>query len=234
MTELPREIFDVAGYLGVVLYLGSFGALQLGMIRGTGYPYILMNLAASSLVLTSLVVAFNMSSALIQIFWITFSVLGLGRRMVLNRRTRFSEREELLRRQALSRLPKPVARTFLDLGTWLDLPAGTVLTKQGAPVDTVYFLLSGIAAVSFDGQRVGSVDQGFIGEMNVLERGPASANVDVETTGEAFAIEGDSLRRACARDSEFQGFVEDVFAKDTRRKLTDANMRLASHAVSSA
>ena len=56
---------DLAGIAGVAFYLGSYFALQAGFIRGSGYLYAVLNLAASSLVLVSLFNSFNVLSDLV-------------------------------------------------------------------------------------------------------------------------------------------------------------------------
>ena len=42
------DIYQLAGLAGVVVYLGAYGLLQLGAVRGNGYPYALMNLMMTS------------------------------------------------------------------------------------------------------------------------------------------------------------------------------------------
>ena len=82
MSELPlfpQPVFELLGITGFVFYMASYALLQLGKISGHGYAYTLMNLAAASLVLLSLVHQFNLASVLIQIAWIVISVLGLFR-----------------------------------------------------------------------------------------------------------------------------------------------------------
>ncbi|MEX0369308.1 MAG: hypothetical protein AB3N09_01665, partial [Tateyamaria sp.] len=73
------DYFQIAGFAGVAFYLGSYALLQLGVVRGNGYPYALMNLAGASLVLVSLVTGWNLFSAIIQISWITLSIVGIAR-----------------------------------------------------------------------------------------------------------------------------------------------------------
>ena len=73
------SILDVAGIAGVGFYLGSYTALQLGMLRGDGYAYAILNAAAAALVLLSLKEAFNLSSAVIQVSWIVISLVGITR-----------------------------------------------------------------------------------------------------------------------------------------------------------
>lgn len=226
---MPQTIHDLAGLLGVAFYLLSFALLQLGLLRGTGYVYTVMNLVAAALVLVSLSADFNLSSAIIQVCWVVISLVGLTRQFVLRHRTRFTPSEEALRAEHFAHMSKPLVRRVLDLGTWANLPDGTVLTTEGAPVEALHFIETGSAEASFDGRFLGRVSRGFVGEMNVLSGGAASATVRSAGPVRALVIPGPALRALCARDSEIRSGLEDSFARDTRGKLMAANAQLAAH-----
>ena len=72
-------LFDVVGLLGVLVYISSYGALQLGRLNGHSLLYSALNAIAATLVLISLYKDFNLASALIQVVWITVSVVGATR-----------------------------------------------------------------------------------------------------------------------------------------------------------
>ena len=74
------SMFDVFGLLGFAAYLGSFGALQFGLLDGNGKTFAWINVIAASFVLISLYDAFNLASALIQISWIIIGYVGIVRR----------------------------------------------------------------------------------------------------------------------------------------------------------
>ena len=76
---LPQPVFQLIGIAGFIFYMLSYGLLQLGKISGQGYVYVLLNMAAASLVLISLVEQFNLASVLIQLAWIAISIIGLLR-----------------------------------------------------------------------------------------------------------------------------------------------------------
>lgn len=223
---VPTFYFDWAGYLGVALYLAAYAALQTGVIRGSGYAYTLLNLAAASLVLASLHTAFNMSSALIQGSWIVISLAGLARTAILNRTVRFSDEDRSFLNAAFPGMPRPMARRFLDSGTWVSADPGAALTREGAPVTALFFLLNGRADV-FSGDRlIGEIERGFIGEINVRKGRPASATVRVSSLSRLFTISGDNLRRICASDSDLRVLLENGLSEDTGKKLVAANARL--------
>ena len=79
MNPLLMQLADTIGLLGVAFYLGSYAALQFGRLDGSSAVYTGLNLAAASCVLVSLASNFNLSSLLIQMFWIGISLYGLFR-----------------------------------------------------------------------------------------------------------------------------------------------------------
>lgn len=78
--------FDVAGLVGVLIYVGSYSALQFGKLDGNSIHYCLCNGCAASLVLVSLFHDFNLASAIIQVVWISVSLFGLWRYVQRKRR----------------------------------------------------------------------------------------------------------------------------------------------------
>lgn len=70
------------GLAGFAAYMVSYALVQVGRMDGNGLAYTWVNLTGASLVLVSLLDAFNLASALTQVAWIVVSVLGLGRRAV--------------------------------------------------------------------------------------------------------------------------------------------------------
>ena len=79
MTFYDLSIFEIAGIIGFLSYLGGFAALQLGVLNGNGRLYTLSNLFGASFVLVSMADAFNLGSALISVSWIVIGVYGLTR-----------------------------------------------------------------------------------------------------------------------------------------------------------
>lgn len=78
----------------------------------------------------------------------------------------------------LSRLGGAEAQLLIDQGTFIDARAGDVLTREGQPVESLHFLVSGFAAVLVDNAIVGRVGPGdLIGEACLLADPRASATV---------------------------------------------------------
>lgn len=221
------QLFNVAGLAGVVLYLGSYALLQLGMLRGNGYAYATLNLCAASFVLLSLTVAFNLSSAIIQIAWVVISILGIARLAWINRMVRFSDKERAFLADIFPDMPTPIARSFLNGGTWIDADAGALLLKEGAPVRNLFYLAQGEVAIMSGGEPIGTVETGLLGEMNVLSGGPASASGKVVKAARLFVISGPTLQNMVSRDAEFRIFLENGMSSDIGRKLMRANQQLS-------
>ena len=82
MAEFIADInlYDAIGLLGFAVYVLAFAALQFELLDGNGRVYAWANVMAASFVLVSLVEAFNLASALIQISWIIIGYVGIVRR----------------------------------------------------------------------------------------------------------------------------------------------------------
>lgn len=227
MTQFSSEVYNWLGYLGVAFYLFSYSLLQAGFLRGSGYLYTIFNLVAATLVLFSLSVSFNLSAAIIQIFWIVISLIGLARMVISNYRVRFSEQEQILTENVLIDAPRAMLRRFLNAGNLFTAPVGYVLTTEGEPVKQLSYIISGNAEVSCGDKVIGSVSNAFVGEMNVLREGPASATVVVDEEATVFSIPSETLNALRKKDGDFSMLIERALSEDTGRKLLAANVQLS-------
>jgi uncharacterized membrane protein len=80
----PMEHFDhttalaeLIGIAGFGLYVLTYSLLTFRVIRSPSLLYFAMNLTAASCVLIGLSSSFNLASAMIQIFWISMSLIGI-------------------------------------------------------------------------------------------------------------------------------------------------------------
>jgi len=78
-AQFDPDLLTVLGLIGFVGYMVSYGLVQGGRLDGNGISYTVLNLVSASLVLVSLITAFNLASALTQITWIVVSAAGLAR-----------------------------------------------------------------------------------------------------------------------------------------------------------
>ncbi len=70
---------DVVGLAGVVMLLGTYFALQIDRISSQSLAYSLLNGISAVLILISLLYTFNWASFIIEIFWISISLVGVMR-----------------------------------------------------------------------------------------------------------------------------------------------------------
>ncbi|MBU1188680.1 MAG: hypothetical protein KKC01_06585 [Gammaproteobacteria bacterium] len=73
---------DVVGLAGVVMLLGTYFALQIDRIDSQSLAYSLLNGISAVLILVSLLYTFNWASFIIEIFWISISLIGIVRWML--------------------------------------------------------------------------------------------------------------------------------------------------------
>lgn len=218
------DYFQLAGFVGVAFYLGAYGLLQAGIVRGNGYPYAWMNLVGASLVLVSLFASWNLFSAIIQISWITLSALGIARVWVLSRGLRFSAEEQSLLDAHFPTLSRLDARLLLRAGTWVACEPGETLTVQNVAVTQLSYLHQGGVDIEIGGQLIAQVGAGgFIGEMGCMTSAPASATVRTNTATRIFAVSSEALRRLVKRNPDLGPHLEFAFSGNTRAKLMATN-----------
>ena len=69
------------GNLGVAMIILSYMALQLERIDSRSILYSALNVIGAVLVILSLLVEFNLSALVIEVFWVLISILGIVRRL---------------------------------------------------------------------------------------------------------------------------------------------------------
>ena len=72
-------LVDFLGIVGVGIIVVTYLFLQLGKLSSTALAYSLMNAIGASLIVLSLLVNFNLSALLMEVFWVLISLLGVYR-----------------------------------------------------------------------------------------------------------------------------------------------------------
>ncbi|HKG58621.1 MAG TPA: hypothetical protein VKB05_02500 [Pyrinomonadaceae bacterium] len=72
-------VLDLIGNVGVVVLMITYLMLQLNKLRSDGLAYSLLNAAGASLIVLSLLVNFNLSAFLMEVFWVLISCVGIYR-----------------------------------------------------------------------------------------------------------------------------------------------------------
>jgi hypothetical protein len=76
-------LMDLVGNIGVVTLMVTYLLLQLEKIRSTDLSYSVLNAVGASLIVASLIVDFNLSALLMEVFWVLISFIGIGRHLRL-------------------------------------------------------------------------------------------------------------------------------------------------------
>ena len=72
-------VLDFVGNIGVLILMVAYLLLQLNKLRSDDLAYSLLNAIGASLIVLSLLVNFNLSALLMEIFWVLISFIGIYR-----------------------------------------------------------------------------------------------------------------------------------------------------------
>lgn len=79
MLNLLEISSNYIGIIGVVLTLAAYFLINTNRVTATHFSYVWLNLIGSIFLLFSLLFHWNLSSVLIEIAWISISLIGLYR-----------------------------------------------------------------------------------------------------------------------------------------------------------
>ena len=85
-TVMSFDLFDLAGFSGVLLIVIAYLLLQLDKLPSSSLSFSLLNATGSLLIMFSLVFKFNVSAFLIEVFWFLISLLGLTKWLMARKR----------------------------------------------------------------------------------------------------------------------------------------------------
>jgi multidrug transporter EmrE-like cation transporter len=80
---MNHVLIDVIGIIGVAIIVVAYLMLQLEKLKSTDLAYSVMNALGASLIVASLIVDFNLSALLMEVFWVLISFIGIGRHLRL-------------------------------------------------------------------------------------------------------------------------------------------------------
>jgi len=72
-------LLDLVGNVGVVVLMIAYLMLQLNKLRSDGLAYSLCNAVGACLIVLSLLVNFNLSAFIMEVFWVLISFVGIYR-----------------------------------------------------------------------------------------------------------------------------------------------------------
>lgn len=153
----------------------------------------------------------------------------IARRLWEDARIAFAPDERAMLDRLFTELPKSRARHLIDQGLWLAGKAGDVLTREGEPVDHLYYLAEGEARVIALGSEVGLCRAGdLIGELTVLSGETASATVILNTPARFWCAPADDLRPYVDAHEDVRRAIEHGFATVLKSKLRASNRAIAA------
>lgn len=76
---MTYTIYDFIGNIGLALLLGTYLLLLMNKIESRSVLYSLLNAFASTFIGISLLVDFNLSAFLVELFWLIISLYGIAK-----------------------------------------------------------------------------------------------------------------------------------------------------------
>ena len=76
---MSYSLLDLVGNVGVVVLMIAYLMLQLNKLHSDGLAYSLANAVGASLIVVSLLVNFNLSAFIMEVFWVLISFVGIYR-----------------------------------------------------------------------------------------------------------------------------------------------------------
>ncbi len=128
-------------------------------------------------------------------------------------------------------LPRSRARHLVDQGVWISGRAGDTLTREGEPVEHLYYLAEGDARVLCRGVDVGQCGAGdLIGELTVLSGETATATVVLTRSSRFWCAPAEDLRPYVEAHEDISRAIEHGFATVLKAKLRASNRTIAEAA----
>ena len=176
----------------------------------------IFNISELPSVLTYLVVALFLGFNAVQIVNIIRERLN----------ARLPEKDANLLRQSFEGLSDGQIAHLLKAADWQNFAAGDILTRQDAPLDALYFLCTGRAAVEINGSLVTHLERGsFIGEIAYLTGNPATARVTIEEPSRILVFSKMRMAKVMAKDNQVSGILYQLLGRDLAMKMRRTNTR---------
>ncbi len=227
---LGTEVIGAIGIVGVVFYIGAYLCLQLGLIRGDGYLFPVLNLIASGSILVSLSQNYNPFSAFIETAWVTISLIGITRIWFVARYVNLSPEEQQVANTLTPGLKKDRVKRLLRLGRFLDAAPELRIAEEGRPLKDLTLLITGHCRIERGSQTVALLRDGaLVGELTYATGAPATASVVVAEPSRLFQVDCAALRAFLLKNDDIAAALEGSITVDLRRKLAETTRRLSEH-----
>jgi hypothetical protein len=73
------SLYDAAGIIGSMVVIVAYFSTQAGWMAASDPRFAIANLAGAALIITSLMVDWNLAAFVMEVFWILISLYGLAR-----------------------------------------------------------------------------------------------------------------------------------------------------------
>ncbi len=169
---------------------------------------------------------------LVTAFWmgllLAACLLLIGRTLYERRKVAFTAEERRMLDSLVAGLSQSRARHLIDQGMWLNGKEGDELTREGEPVQHLYFLAEGEARVMSTGRQVGTCRPGdLIGELTVLSGETASATVVLNGPARFWCAPAEDLKPYVEAHDDIRRAIEHGFAAALKAKLRASNRTIA-------
>lgn len=213
----------------VLLQHASLALLVAAVLAARMTPLrILIALAAAAMLARALLWTHDFVTAGWSGLLLAACLLLLLRSLYERRDVRLSPEEQALLDSLVSGLSRNRARHLMDQGLWLAGKEGDVLTREGEPVERLYYLAEGEAKVTSGGRQVGMCRPGdLVGELSVLSGDTASATVTLTGPARFWCAPADDLRPYVEANEDIRRALEHGFAAALKAKLRATNRTIA-------
>jgi hypothetical protein len=163
------------------------------------------------------------------------ALIVVGRRIWRDSAVRFTPDEQHMMDSLFDGLPRSRARHLVDQGVWISGKEGDTLTREGEPVEHLYYLADGDARVLSRGVEVGQCHAGdLIGELTVLSGETATATVILTRPSRFWCAPAEDLRPYVEAHEDIRRAIEHGFATVLKAKLRASNRTIAEAADAAA
>lgn len=121
-----------------------------------------------------------------------------------------------------SSLPPGDFRDLIRHATRYTLDTDTDVTHEGAPMDSLYYIISGQIRIEKRGETFSMPAGVFVGEVAYLSRQPSAASTRLGAGTEVLEWDVATLRRRAARKSRFKLALEAMISRDLAVKVAFA------------
>lgn len=113
-------------------------------------------------------------------------------------------------------------RALMKIATWRRAETTQILLREGAPVETIYYVLDGVPRISRGGRSFTARPQSFIGEIGFLKQVPATATVTVEAGSCYVEFPAKALSALQLRRPMIKVAIDSLLAADMAAKMAQA------------